>query len=84
MMSIIVSGLPQHLSTSLRANPYVKMRDTVRLLFYATNKRKIGLQSLKNRLSDISKQVDFEWLAPLSRDLLHVKLKQNFFSYFKP
>jgi len=65
----------------MKANSYVKSRDPGLILFFATNKRKIGSQRLKNRLSDISKQVKFEWLIPLSRDLLRIRLKQNFFSY---
>jgi len=84
MMPIIVTGLQHRLSTSLRANSYVKSRECGRLLFFATNNRKIGSQSLKNHLSDISKQVDLDWLAPLSHDILRIKLRQNFFSYFKP
>jgi len=65
------------------SNSYSQRRQQNRLYFFDASAKKIGQQSFKNRLSGVSKRMNFEWLQPMSDNALRINLKKSFFMYNK-
>jgi len=82
MINVWTSKLPSRLYQSIRQNSYLNVRSHGRVFFYSTNRRKIGSQSVSNRLCDVALKVDFPWMFSLPRDAIRMKLKRLFFPYF--
>jgi len=76
------SMMPCRLHVDLMLNSFVERRHPHLLLFYDSSCRKIGRQSIKNRLTIVAKQMKFDWFSyNISPDLLRIRLKHSFFSY---
>jgi len=83
MCNIINSGLPSRLYGHLCGNLFFERRHPNRGLFYDDSVRKIGKQSLKNRLSNVSKCLKFDWLMQ-SKDYVRINLKKTFLPVPRP
>ena len=52
--------------------------------FFDTSRRKIGRQSIENRLGEVFKPVNFDWYGrPITKPTMRRKLKETYFPYFK-
>jgi hypothetical protein len=78
----IIRGSPSRLFDDLMANSYTERRQDGRMFFFDGSKKKIGRQSIRNRLSVLSKQMKFKWLHT-STSALRPNLKKCFFQYVK-
>jgi len=82
MIRIQKSKLPNRLYESIRQNSYYKNRQMGRVFYYVKSNKKIGLQSLSNRLKEVSDSINFDWLNYMTVDQQCTLLKKNFFPYY--
>jgi len=77
MCNIINSDLPSRIYGSLVGNLYFVRRHPNRGLFYDCRERRVGKQILKNKLTNVSKCLKFDWLIQ-SKDYVRINLKRTF------
>ncbi len=83
-MSIIQNKQPSLLYDLLMTNCTINSRSEARPSFYDTSRRKIGRQSIHNRVGDVFRSVNFAWFKKdLSKNSVRSNLKQIFFPYYK-
>lgn len=82
MIRIHKSKMPHRLYEAIRQNSYYKSRQTGRVFYYVQSQKKVGLQSLANRLKDVSDAVNFDWLNSMTVPQQRASLKQCFFPFF--
>jgi len=66
----------------IRQNSYNKNRQLGKVFYYASARKKIGLQSMSNRLKDVSDEINFDWLNDFSFSQLRWSLKKSFLPYY--
>ena len=79
---VIQASQPLRLALSLTTNSYEKNRSPGRLFFFSDSRKRIGDQSLRNRLGPVMNDLCFPWINS-SPDALRINLKKHFFAYFK-
>jgi len=81
-IKMVDSMMPCRLHVNLKANSFVERRQPHRLLFYDSSCRKIGRQSIKNRLNTIAKHIKFDWFnVHCTPARVRIELKKSFFTY---
>jgi hypothetical protein len=82
--SIIRNQEPSLLYNLIVNNISTNSRKPNRPTFYDTSKKKIGRQSIQNRLAELFKAVSEDWFeCGASKDALRILFKKTFFPYFK-
>lgn len=82
--SILRDGEPSLLFDLIRGNSATSGRQPSRPTFFDTSRKKIGRQSIQNRIGDVFKRVKSDWLEKgKSKDALRIELKRAFFPYFQ-
>ncbi len=82
VISIMQNGGPSLLYDLLTANCTIGRRDKI-ASFHDTSRRKIGRQSVQNRLHETFKQIRFVWKdTDISKATIRRRLKSSFFPYF--
>ncbi len=79
---ITIAKEPLVLHDIITSNSYTERRKEGRLLFFDASVKKIGKQSFRNRLQNVSKKMNFKWLE-CSVPSLRNRLKDCFFHYIK-
>ena len=79
---IINAKAPVRLLESINANSYTERRQPGRMFVFDRSFKKIGRQSINNRLNAVSKQMKFSWMN-MNKDCLRTNLKKSFFKYYK-
>jgi len=82
-VNMILTSQPMRLSRSLFQNIFFERRYPLWARFYDASEFKVGRQSLRNRLSNISKCMKFDWCT-ISRDELRTALKKTFLNCYVP
>jgi hypothetical protein len=83
-MSIIQNEQPSLLYVLLMTNCTVGSRSEGKPSFCDTSGRKIGKQSIHNRIGDVFRNVIFDWFRKdMNKDAIRTRLKQTFFPYFR-
>ncbi len=69
------SGAPRRLANAIKANEYTTRRSE-RLQYYDGSKKRIGKQSIRNRVKDVLDDVDLTWWLPRPKQELKADLKR--------
>ena len=69
-----------NIAIHLRQSAYVNDRMPFRAKFIDYSRLKIGRQSLPNRIGPLFSKISFNWMTPMSKDLLRINLKSEFFT----
>jgi len=72
---------PERLYSIIRNQSYLTNRNHGQVFFFRNNRRRIGGQSLVNRVTDTAKKLTFPWMF-CSKDRVRVELKKTFFPYY--
>jgi len=81
--NMVLTSHPMRLSRSLFQDVFFERRYLFRARFYDASEFKVGKQSLRNRLSNISKCMKFDWCV-MSRDELRTAVKKTFLNCYVP
>lgn len=85
MINCFNTCLPTSLHQCLSSQSYTERRQMGKIFTYDSSHRRVGRQALANRLSVISRKINFSWLNQnLNPHALRIKLKSVFFKYYKP
>jgi len=80
--SIIINaystGIPERLGTFIRKNQYTRRRSS-EILFYDSSRKKVGRQSIKNRMMSIMNTMDQKWTTLQGKNNIRRFLKKTFF-----
>ena len=63
----------------LRSSSYVNDRMPYKARFFDRSRLKIGRQSLPNRIGSVISKISFDWMKPLTKDVIRINLKADFF-----
>jgi len=78
VIKVINSQKPKHLFESINQNAFQERRKPGRLKFFRTANTKTSLSSLKNRLTNTFKEIEFDHFPFISVDSLCTNLKNLF------
>jgi len=79
VVKIIRNNHPHQLFTSLSRNVYQERRKPSRLRFFNDSNKKVGLNCLRNRLTEIFNAIDFDHYPNISDEGLRTNLKRLLF-----
>jgi len=81
LISIVNNTDPFFLFHELLSQAVTERRAPLRPWFLDMSRKRIGRQALANRVTDISRRLNFDWLdVKMSKDALRKNLKHSFFT----
>ena len=79
LRNILLRETPMDLFITILDNIQEERREPERVFVTRKNRLRVGLNVLSNRLTEISKRMNFNWLNQgLSTNLVRIKLKECF------